>query len=534
MNSGSPNPIAPRLRHPRPGYAVSRRNTERGLNFVVVKQPAMRQGRIREWPRLFLICRLIGNNVEVLPCELLDTYFDENHSRSQQWKRETCEALGLLIDHTHAVLPSLSEEQRQSSDEPLERLLLRSFAIALVNGTITSHGGKLFDPTGLFWRGKGTRRAGALLARLTNLFRSFEPDGAGHRWRHVVSTENQSDNPLTALRFALELGIRRKKSLLAHIGGQKKQSQNPVPGVFRSLGEASKPIHAFPSQYIAPFLCSGFENSDGVADESAELVALIMFCGGVRVSEPFHIFVSDVQFDGKRPWMFFHHPEDGRVRDRYGNFVRRADYLQQFGMTARTLNEGREHAGWKGMAGDDVGATAYWLPVEPLLERLEMKLRRYLLVTRPTIMKMRPKGLKDHPFLFVSSGQSGSSRGGRVGDPYAITAFLESWKAAVRRTSRRCNAPELVFAKNRGTTCHGARHHYGRFLRTMGVSGELIQECMHHRQYDSHKVYTQLTSIEVNSVLQQIGFDDPIPNLRNSFNSTIRQGKFVVLPRAIT
>lgn len=243
------------------------------------------------------------------------------------------------------------------------------------------------------------------------------------------------------------------------------------------------------------------------------------------MSEPFHAFVSDVQFVGKRPWLFLHHPEDGNVRDQYGNNSRRADYLRRFGMTARTVNEGREHAGWKGIAGDDVGAPAYWLPVEPIVERLYTKLRHYLLVKRPEIMKQRPKRLGDHPFLFVSSGLTAFSGGGQVGDPYAISAFRESWKAALLRVSRRYDAPELLFAKKRGTTCHGPRHHYGRFLRTMGVSGEIIQECMHHRHADSQRVYTQLTPAETNAVLQRAELDNPVTGLRSGFEETVLQWK---------
>lgn len=479
--------------------AVISRTTERGLNFVVVRKPTFREGKLLKWPALYLIRpNAKGDDIEVIRCGTLDDYFDTNHSRSQQWRRDTCEALGLLVDHTVATLRFLTPAQLASPGLP--RTLFRNFAIALAEGTSIHTNGKTLDLTGLFWIGKGGRRAKWLLLRLTDFIRSLEPGEWAWDSREFGLLKTDKIDAVTSFRASIALAIKRKKSLLAHLPSDSAKARAPTAATVKSSGQ-SKRAHSFPSEWVFPFVMEGFTNRNGDTDETAQLLALLLFAGGPRKSEPLHCFVSDVQFIQKEPWIFMHNPQSGKVIDAYENTITRAEYLRKFKMSPRNINEEAEHSGWKSVAEDDIGTPLFWLPVMGIKDLLYTKLRHYLLVTRPGIMKQRPQRFGDHPFLFVGSGRTASSNGRPIGSPYTISAFNEAWKAAVNRIARKHNVV-LEYGKIHGTTPHGARHYYGRFLTTLNVPGDIIQDCMHHKHPDSHKVYTRLSPTEINKVLR--------------------------------
>ncbi|WP_065376810.1 tyrosine-type recombinase/integrase [Ensifer adhaerens] len=476
---------------------------QRGMNFVIARHPVVRNGVKIDWPRLFIIQGGPDQKVSVSPVTALDEYFDVHHVRSQQWRKETCLALGLLIDHTAAIIPQLEREGRlNAGDQFLERRLLGSFAVALVNGTMSFQGGKLIDETGLYWKPKGHKRAGRLLSRLTHLFLTWEMDGGIAAWVRSASTSALRDDPVAALRMATELGIRRRKSLLAHLPGKRKVSPGVFPGIIKSQQQGARPIYSFPSRWVPHFLMEGFTNRNGETDETGQLIAFLLICGGLRMSEPFHLYVSDVQFMEDEPTVFLFNPEFGDL-SLNGSRISRAEYLLRFGMKPRTKEFGRLHAGWKSMADDDVGTPVFWLPISSLKSIIQQKLADYILRVRPAVMSRRSARLGDHPFLFVNSGKIIASGGSEIGDPYSVSAFREAWKAAIKRIAAKYPESDLVYSKKRGTTPHGGRHYYGRFLRTLGLDGDYIQRCMHHRSWESHQIYTRLTPGELNLVLEQ-------------------------------
>ncbi len=162
------------------------------------------------------------------------------------------------------------------------------------------------------------------------------------------------------------------------------------------------------------------------------------------------------------------------------------------------------------MADDDQGTPGYFLPVTSLRQRVAKLLKQYLYVTRPAIMARRPRSLGDHPFLLVSSGRTSTSSGGDVGDPYTMAAFEHSWHQAIRRVGLQFDDPAMMVPmKWRGTTPHGGRHFFGRFLYTSGVDGRTIQSAMHHRSLDAHSVYTRLTPSEINMLLGEASEGHP-------------------------
>ncbi|WP_157632798.1 tyrosine-type recombinase/integrase [Hoeflea sp. 108] len=500
------------------GLPYNKKHLERGLNFTVVRQQVWREGRVRRWPVLYVIVSGSDGSIQSHRYNHLEDYFFENDSRCEKWQSTTAQAIGLLIDFSVAAIQAMPLSFIQTDCEPLERRLLRGFALALLHGTSLVRDGGRADPFGLFWNAKGRDRTGRLLGALTRHLEWLGDKKEESRWAWAACVKAPGVNPTHSFRVAAELAIRTRYSFLKHLRerphassayGQPSPNENKnkshrFTGVVGPARAPSGPVHFFPPKYLAPLLFEGFSHGRDHSehDEAAEIIALILAVGGLRTSEPFHSYVSDVQFIQDRVLMFFQNPDDGSVINNQDQVISRASYLESFNLLPRNLDKHRNHVGWKGM-GISAGDTtqAYWLPLEPAIIHLTHRLRKYLFVTRPSIMARRPKILGDHPFLFVSSGRSAGDGQGNVGDPYTITAFRAAWTRAIRRLARNYQDPSLIRSKEMGTTPHGLRHLYGRILKSLGVDGVIIQKCMHHTSIYSHLIYTRLLPSEVSDIL---------------------------------
>lgn len=474
---------------------VQHRSTERGMNFVVVQRIIRFDGRVHDWPALYLVAP--NESVAGFPArvEILDRYFAENNKLSNEWRWMVAVSIGLFVDYCMAKWISAGGRPPFTSDRGLERWLLRGFAEVILNGTVQVENGKRVDRLGLYWPRRKDDRATRYLAALTGYFTFLSNEGYGEKWTQAADLEMAARDPRVAFRLSAGAAIRSNFRFLAHIPTKSRRPSHAFYGIV-GPSKGAPPVPSFPSRYIVPLIANGF------TCDTALLVTLLLAGAGLRSSEPFHLFTTDVQF-AEQPVIFLHNPENGQVIDRHGKQVSRQDYLSGFSLVPRTLVEGAFHAGWKGISNDEHGPPAFWLPNNSLVELLRNLLRKYLLVTRPAIMARRRKSLGDHPFLFVSSGQASDGRGCEVGDPYTLSAYRSAWDAAIRRLSRIENDPNLVVRKSLGTTPHGLRHHYGRYLMTLGVEGQYIKEAMHHVSIYSHLIYTALYPSEVSAMLNK-------------------------------
>lgn len=478
---------------------------ERGRHHIVRREKVFYEGIWHTWPVVYLVSYDESGALQTSRVESVLDYFADHSSRSYRWMKNFSRAFGLLVDHSMQVYSSPSFEQWKG-DRSLEKRLLRGFAHALLRGTIQMVDGRPTDVTGLYWRPLGEKQAGRLLSSITLFFRWLPDDPDLAAWTEAASTAKIARSPIVAMRLASELLIRKRSALLGHLAGKPKAPAHAFLNIVDAVAPNTGAVPTFPAKYVGDFLYRGFCDDDDRCDETAQLLAHLIFLLGLRKSEAFHLFVSDVQFVRSEPWIFFHHPRDGKVLKPDGSLVSRLEYLGEFGLLPRNIDQKRNHAGWKGMEGDDAGTPGYSLPVQILRDRTSVLLRRYLFETRPALMAQRTRFLPDHPFLLVSSGRTADVDGGEKGDPYTMTAFRHAWARAIRRVGMLHDDLSMMKPrKTSGTTPHGARHFYGRFLYTSGVDGPVIQRCMHHRGLESHKVYTRLTPREVNSILQNSG-----------------------------
>lgn len=401
--------------------------------------------------------------------------------RRLPWQREVATAVRLLLDFLAAL---------GASADGLDTGTFRGFAETLLSGTRHLDDERL---RALRWQPVSRQRARRCLHVLT-AFLDWMCEHAGrpsiNPWRAATPAER-----LVRLRH---LETQRAEALLGHaayrhrdaeFAGQVREVDLRSPSANTVFAE----VRAFDERAFGRLLVHGFARS---APPLAPLhrrtrlrdvlIAILLHGGGLRLAEPFHLFVEDVCEDPLRPGsalVRLFHPEQGRAPEEDGARWRdREHYLRdRWRRLPRTLERGRFRAGWKNLALSDRAARCAfvtWFPTHWGEEFLRL-FRLYL--------RHRPRG--QHPFLFASEHPA------HCGEPYTVEAFKQAHAHAVRRIG-------LVPAKARGTSPHGHRHAYGKRLRQAKVDPLFIQRAMHHRSRHSQLVYTGATHAEVAAALR--------------------------------
>jgi site-specific recombinase XerD len=471
---------------------------ERGLHFVVV-QRRVKFGQISaDWPILYLIEDRPPEGIALRPYKELLHYFGTLSAMSNEWRRQVATAVGLHIDYCIAAL----EATPAFAEASAPRTLLEGFARALIEGTIRISNGRQTDPLGLFWRGRSKDRASRYLSALSSFYLYLERSGLGEICGVADLLQEAAKDPRVVSRLAAAAAIRSKKSLLAHLGPSPSSPSHFSHGLIGKVHQNGSAPPRFPEKFMAPFLNQCFREGDQT-DFAAETIAHILFLGGIRTSEAFHLFTSDVQFLNGAPLVILHHPSHGRIMPpgTHAAITRRI-FLESIGLNPRTEAVGKLAAGWKGLLDDTGGTQIYWLPLTKWQEKLGRLLINYLSVIRPRIMASRPAHVRDHPFLFVSSGRTSNSGGMAAGEPYTLSAFRASWKRAFCKLQRAFPEANLRYEKSAGTTPHGTRHFYGNYATvTLGLERHIVREMMHHNSFESQDIYTRPSVQQVHEIL---------------------------------
>ncbi|WP_059728408.1 MULTISPECIES: site-specific integrase [Burkholderia cepacia complex] len=223
-----------------------------------------------------------------------------------------------------------------------------------------------------------------------------------------------------------------------------------------------------------------------------KLYLLLLFFGGVRISEPMHLFASDIsiQPDGTAR-VVLGHPQDGSYqwigRDRKKKVGNRATFLQEkYGLTPRNLLAEKHplHAGWKGMMADDKKrseSVVHWLREDAgrLFARLHAEY----------IRTVRSKLPDTHPYYFVNEKEGDSH-----GQPLKLSNMSKAFNRAAERVSL---SPSMA-----GVNPHGARHFYGFYCASvLRLPIETTQRLMHHASVMSTEIYYALSAEAVRKEL---------------------------------
>lgn len=503
---------APRL-VPAPNGRISIRQFRRGLHHMILKQRIPSIPGL-EVPVLYLAEHDEDGAEKLRPLNSLTDYFVAHSAMSMTWMLERARGLGMLYDY----LRQRSTALRVVAEEGLlnfHRVALTQFENHLSRGTVQSGPQGLSDDTGLFWLPRSSPDSALGMVRG---FRDFvgwlHDNGYGDRLGDLVEADRRP--PATgrdAVRFLYVARFRKEVSFLAHL---KEQGRQRLPVNRDILGRDTRSFDApdhvqFPRKYLGSLFREGFTVTRGSKisevheDLTAKLAATLCAFGGLRRSEPLHLWVSDVQRVDGAPTVFLHHPVNARVTHEIHGGMTRQEYLRTFcGMEPRNLGGGRPHAGWKGIkCNDEWWAPLYWLPFDGVEDIFWATFQEYISEVRPRLMhQRRRRGLRDHPFLLVCAG--GSNHEGdeeAAGDPYTYAAFGKAWARALGRLRVKYCDEALVVSKRLGTTLHGPRHLYGALLAELEISPKHIQECMHHISPLSQLTYTKPRNEHVDAML---------------------------------
>jgi hypothetical protein len=417
------------------------------------------------------------------PLTSLIAYFNHLGGASPTTQYNAALAVGMLWDYYVATRPTQASEHVQ---------FLTKFVRHLATGTIGPDGS---DPLDLNWYPVSPSRAREIVRQVT----------AYSDYCALVAGTAQL-NPLVPATFAQRMAQYRRAqhqsaaSLLKHLFTPAAAMQRARMGrqvLVRGVPTKDKNAPPyFPFSHDTTLFQNGFRRGDqGPVWERYHvrdmLIALLQRFGGLRVSEPFHLYVQDVEPEildphdaewGTTAGVRIFHPSAGTITyaDKFTRkrmHSNRAEYLMsQWGRTPRDqMTWGGERAGWKDPLldeGPDNAMTVYWYPrtMGPYFWRLYKMYLRHL----------RPAGL-DHPYLFVNLDES---QDGSFGAPYRIESYGEQLQKAVARIG-------LNYSKAAGTTSHGLRHAYAQSLRASGVSEKTIQIALHHKSPLSQHVYTR-------------------------------------------
>ena len=218
------------------------------------------------------------------------------------------------------------------------------------------------------------------------------------------------------------------------------------------------------------------------------MVAILLHAGGLRISEPFHLWVNDVAEDPLDPSLAFvrvFHPSDGMItfNDPTTGNVRqtnRATYLETH-CHRRPLNLESRYNGWKGNAlerGDNC-MSVFWYPRDYG--------RLFLTLFKIYITRVRSLSL-DHPWLFVTES----------GRPLTSKAYRKQHDVGVARLG-------LDVRKQLGTTPHGHRHSYGQRIEQAVQKGFLTEKVFmrvfHHNSLTSQRSYSQQEFSQISRLL---------------------------------
>jgi integrase len=441
----------------------------------------------------YVLYVLEGEECRPVPFKpLIDYFLDHGRSRSAGWQREVARAVGLFID----FLTANRDHFRSKTDRPQ---VLAAFAEAMVGGTIDGNGD---DPSGLYWEPKSTSRCTLMLNALTvfsdwlvnkNSSTSINP------WRQATVAEQ--------ITYWRRFDQRRASSLLSHTFSKESaiEHSNKARTVTirrKSLTSDIEAAKSFPELRIWDLINQGFvvkgKSAYAAFHERLNIrdmmITILLHGGGLRESEPFHLYVSDIAIDPNNPkaaLVRLYHPEQGKAPEDYidpitGKYIDadREKYLRvKWQMEPRNLAVGRLHAGWKELKltnGRDKYALVHWFP--------SYWGEVFMTLFRLYITKLRSRHCQ-HPFLFVSH------KAGIAGDPYTVDAFRQYHAKAVRRIG-------LVARKDLGTTPHGHRHAFAQLLNDNKVGEDVIQSALHHKSVESQNVYKEPTAEKMNVVLR--------------------------------
>lgn len=426
--------------------------------------------------------------------QLIEYFTEHGRTRTLSWQSEVARAVGLFVD----FLTAKHEHFKTTTGERPQ--VLAAFAEALVAGTINANGD---DPTGLFWEPKKLKRASHLL----NVVTAFS-DWLVQKYEATPLNPWKAASPAEQMAYWRRFDKRHASSILAHTASRDDAVSRSK--IARKVGIGRKatvtviqPVKHFPEERIWDLLFKGFALAGARNSQQFQdlhnirdmMITILLHGGGLRESEPFHLYVSDIGINPHNPKsavVRLYHPEQGTAPADYIDPISgrpitadREEYLRvKWGLQPRNLLAGRFHAGWKDLQLSNERekfTLVHWFP--------SYWGEIFLALFKLYVTHFRSRHCP-HPYLFVSHKQQ------YRGHAYTIDSFRQAHARAVQRIG-------LVPSAQVGTSPHGHRHAYGQRMADNELPKVIIQRAMHHKSPQSQEVYTVPTDAKVEQALRE-------------------------------
>ena len=392
------------------------------------------------------------------------------HDKSQSWKERSLFSLRLLIDYINAVPRANKASQ-----------LLKNFTRALVTGTIDYE--RVDDSLNLYWKSRDLNDTNNILFHLTHYtdFLALQDGFTENRinpFRQATSWEERLNWCAYYQKQANVFLNHLSKKSEAYDKARQARLVAPLTPPLIKEEKAVK----FPEEHLDNLLENGFKVK-GKQDYGAQAITMLLNYGGLRKSEVFHLFVSDITLHPNYPdeaLVRVYHPQYGASPEpRYKN---RMDYLLSTS-TVKPRNTyrltERLYSGWKSPL--LISKSGYF---EVIFNPPE-KAKEFLIAWASYLKHQRVEPKSSHPFAFTNS----------KGEPETIKNYQRRHRRAVERIG-------LTPKKEHGTTEHGHRHAYGYRARQSGLSQIEIQKAMHHKSPLSCLIYIQPTMDDVRNTMR--------------------------------
>lgn len=499
-----------------------------GRNHIVLLH------RIEKTGRAMPILWLFENDYPKIFQPLID-YFQDHSSRGLNWQRQAARALGLFYDFSRSF-----EFDEEKSIRNRHAATISAFIQELQQGSIPLTG---VDYTGLYWPAMSVRTV-AEVARHLDLFVGYSCDGIGalkdgHPLKDLQKAfQGPPVDGASMMKFLIIAKRIHSRSFLKHLKndatGAEKQRQlsRGMLGIERKAA-GFRSIKVMPFQLAADLLRYGFERDRAASnifereDVTAKMIYILLLGGGLRRSEPLHMWFNDVTFPQitgiTKCIPLLRHPSQALTFIE-GEAVSRLSYLKQRGLLPRHMATDKSlHSGWKELAVDESSKSVEVYFIHEGLEQQFAEYYHYYLNFRRELVGLRKaRGEGDHPFLFVSAGEDRASGQSLIGSPYSYSAFGKAFERALARVERRTGK---LIRRGRcyGATPHATRHVYGQILTKIGAPQKAIQRAMHHRSILSQEVYTEPEWEEVCMALNaaRSGEANNLLKLNRPFNDPI-------------
>lgn len=340
--------------------------------------------------------------------------------------------------------------------------MFRLFFEALYKGTINDNG---HDESELYWKPFKPDTASIYLDALSKFGDWLHKEYGNELLNPIIEHDYK-----TKILLQYAYYYRNRANILSHLQKRKNINFNfsRQYKIRNTIKIEKGDIQQFPDVLFKKLLKYGYEAVSDKRMAIRDILILLLIHGcGLRISEPFHLWIHDVNILNKTIKIF--HPKSGNAPLEANNKITRQEYLwKNYKLKPRTDVMGNQHLGWKSTSVNKEGAIdLFWK---------ETEMRDFFFELWTIYLSYLAVLTIDHPYAFMNFNKKDFLK------PYTISSFQKNYLAAMARIGEKVN-------KESGLSTHGHRHNYAMTLRERGHTPLIIQRALHQSNIYSQEPY---------------------------------------------